>query len=100
MATKTKMQIRFRSNKKKTASGFRCYVDVYGGSAASTTTASSSNTTIAPVTAAPGSCLCGQKGSGMRIVGGVETEANEYPWQVALVSGGVETEANEYPWQV
>jgi len=91
MATKTKMQIRFRSNKKKAASGFRCYVDVYGGS--ETTTASSSNTTVAPVTAAPGSCLCGQKGSGMRIVGGVETEANEYPWQVALVSAG-----GSHPW--
>merc|ERR1712127_790240 len=39
-------------------------------------------------TAASGTCQCGVKGGAAngRIVGGQATEANEYPWQVGLVS--------------
>merc|ERR1719244_18493 len=34
-----------------------------------------------------GSCQCGKK-KNSRIVGGQETEVNEYPWMVALQNGG------------
>ena len=40
--------------------------------------------------AAPGcECHCGLVQRATRIVGGVETEVSEYPWQAGLV----------YPWQ-
>merc|ERR1719384_609153 len=79
------LSLQFKSNKKKAGGGFRCYVDVYDLSV--------ETTTVAPVTSAPGTCMCGQKNVASRIVGGVETEVNEYPWQVALVSAG-----GSHPW--
>ena len=54
-----------------------------GGSETTTTT-----TTQSPVTGptlAPGTCNCGQANRD-RIVGGVVTEANEYPWQVMMMT--------------
>merc|ERR1719397_2166600 len=33
-----------------------------------------------------GGCKCGVKKKGSRIVGGTETEVNEYPWMTAIVS--------------
>jgi secreted trypsin-like serine protease len=31
---------------------------------------------------------CGQKNTGKRVVGGANTEVNEYPWMVALYKRG------------
>ena len=42
--------------------------------------------TVVPTTNNPsGECECGQPNRVSRIVGGVETEANEYPWQVSYI---------------
>merc|ERR1719295_530940 len=85
---RNKLKIMFKTNKKGAGNGFRCYIDV---------TKTSQNTTETPVTAAPptlapGTCSCGQTNN-MRIVGGQETDPNQYPWQVALVN-----KKGRHPW--
>lgn len=65
-------KIRFRSNGGKQFAGFQCRADA-----------------LAPSTNPPAptpTCACGKANRVSRIVGGSETDVNEYPWQVALVS--------------
>jgi len=77
----------FTTNRRGRGWGFRCYVDVEAGNFTTTTSPVPPNPTTTTTTAAPSAtCSCGQKGTANRIVGGEATEANEYPWQVALVS--------------
>merc|ERR1719394_2296534 len=86
------LKFQFQSNKKKNAGGFRCQIVAL----APNTGSGSGLTTAGSGSSVPGTCQCGIKGgaANSRIVGGQETEENEYPWQVALVS----TWNSHYPW--
>lgn len=77
----------FRSNKKHHYRGFYCWATAYSvGPPPETTTGSSSNS----------DCSCGIPNRATRIVGGIETEVNEYPWQVAIAFAGNDDFQNFY----
>jgi len=84
---------KFTSNRWGRGYGFRCQISSESAdSTTNTTTTGATTTTAAPsstissANATGTACQCGIPNKSNRIVGGVETEANEYPWQVGLVS--------------
>merc|ERR1711970_1457463 len=73
----------FTSDKKKSGSGAICKVKC--------TEAVESGTVSPSPTTSPSLCQCGLANRKKRIVGGQETEINEYPWQVGIVEKGQTT---------
>lgn len=55
------------------------------GDCASSCPGAGAQPTSAP-TVPPANCRCGRANRVLKIVGGVQTEENEYPWQVGLIS--------------
>merc|ERR1711976_801628 len=81
------LNLRFKTNRRGRGWGFRCFVESEAqGFTTAATTPSIVGPTSEATTPSTGSCECGIPNKSNRIVGGVETEVNEYPWQVALVS--------------
>ncbi|KAK7080983.1 hypothetical protein SK128_023119 [Halocaridina rubra] len=94
------VSIIFQTNDRR-ETGFQCEIYAQGASTSFTTpfpsmgsmstwfSTTNLRTTMVgtiPSTTLPADCNCGKVNRVPRIVGGVQTEVHEYPWQVALVS--------------
>jgi len=82
------LSLSFKSNRRRNGKGFRCFIESepQGFSNSTTTTTQAPVTTTVDNGGNTEQCTCGIPNRSNRIVGGQETEVNEYPWQVGLVS--------------
>ena len=70
----SKFDVSFKTNKKKQGKGFKCLL--------SCAEEQSTITKVPATTVQLDDCECGLPNRIKKIVGGIKTEVNEYPWQV------------------